>query len=78
MVLRLCLLDVGDAAVRAAAHGNGVEFFLRLNLVGGSRFTVKTIFMISFWLTEKLPIPITAGITKKPFYPCAICSTISI
>lgn len=36
-----CLLDVGDAAVRAAAHGNGVEFFLRLNLVGVGRFTIS-------------------------------------
>lgn len=40
-----CLIDVGDATVRAFVEGGGnfnpVEFFLRLNIVGVGRFSIS-------------------------------------
>ncbi|WP_182050365.1 hypothetical protein [Changpingibacter yushuensis] len=40
-----CMLDVGDATIRAFAAGAGAfnapEFFMRLNIVGVGRFTIS-------------------------------------
>ena len=40
-----CLVDVGDATIRGFVGGGGnfnpVEFFLRVNLIGGGRFTIS-------------------------------------
>ena len=65
-----CLIDIGDAITRAFIKGggnfNGIEFFLRLNIVGIGRFSV------SLFQEGKIYYKYVSEYLKSDFYAAQI------